>query len=77
MLTHIISVEKCTNLTLTHQHHLHTTIETILLSLILLYILCLNVTVIVVTIGSAELRGCLFSMQLGTYSLCTPFITKY
>ena len=39
-------------------------IETCILVLMLVYIISLNVTGIVVTIGSAQLRGCLFSMQL-------------
>ena len=39
-------------------------IQTILLILFLSYLLVINFVIVVVTIGTAELRGCLFSMQL-------------
>lgn len=64
MITQIISSEKCSNLTLRHQSHFHIMVETVMLSIILTYILTLNLSVVVITIWSAELRGCLFSMQL-------------
>jgi len=64
MLTQVISTEKCFNLTATHQNHIHIVVETVALSLMLAYILILNLSVVIVTIWSAELRGCLFSMQL-------------
>ena len=39
-------------------------LETSVLSFFLFYIVISNMFVIVVTIGSAQLRGCLFSMQM-------------
>ena len=48
-------------------------VETTFLFLILLYIVILNIFVIFITIGSAELRGCLFSMQLAASYLGNMF----
>ena len=54
----------CTNLTLFHKNHMQSTSQATILSLLLVYIILINTTVVVVTIWSAELRGCLFSMQM-------------
>ena len=64
MIIQIIPSETCANLTAMHQSQSHSTIDMALLTIILAYTLCLNLAVVIVTIWSAELRGCLFSMQL-------------
>ena len=63
MIFKLVDNETCANLTESYGHHLQGATKTIALSLILTYIIGLNLAVILVTIGSAKLRGCLFSMQ--------------
>ena len=59
-------VQNCTNCTTTTTNNQipSSQLEIIILVLMLIYTVVLNITGIMVTIGSAELRGCLFSMQL-------------
>ena len=64
MLRHMSDDHNCSSL-----HHSESTseyklIETTILSVFLVYTVISNLFVVVVTIGSANLRGCLFSMQL-------------
>jgi len=63
-MLHIIDHRNCTSFHLLITTQEHTQVETLVLSLFLTYILLSNLFVVTVTIGSAQLRGCLFSMQL-------------
>ena len=61
---HLINHLNCSTLHQSIADDDHTQIEIIILSIFLVYIVLSNLFVVIVTIGSAQLRGCLFSMQM-------------
>ena len=64
MINHILDHRNCTAVHAIIADSDHIFMETVVLYIILLYINIFNLFVVFITIGSAELRGCLFSMQL-------------
>ena len=68
-MEHLINHRNCSHLHQIIANKDHRWIEASILSIFLLYVVLSNLFVIVVTIGSSQLRGCLFSMQLAaTYA---------